>query len=113
MSTTPNTAKLALKATTPAGASPVHAKTAWDLPTQNADGSWTPGRWTAVKGAVQYRGNGLHICGVDQIAYWTKHLRGKVLVTWVCEYDGNVSIGAHGFAARRVRLLRPWTGEEV
>lgn len=105
------TTKLALKATTLDGSSPVHAH-GWSLPTQNADGTWTPGKWSAVKGPVRYRGNGLHICGVDQLAYWYGHLRGRVMTTWVCEYDGQVSIGCHGFAARRVRLLRPWDGRE-
>ena len=106
------TTKLALKATlTGSAQSPVHAHE-WSLPTQNADGSWTPGRWSAVKGKIQYRRNGLHVCGVDQLPYWYGHLRGRSMVTWVCEYDGNTSIGPHGFAARRVRLLRPWDGRE-
>lgn len=107
-----NTAKLALKATTLDGASPVHA-ISWDLPTQNADGSWKPGAWSAVKGLVRYRANGLHICAPDQVAYWYGHLRGKKMVTWVCEYDGHTHAGPNGFAARRVRLLRPWNGEAL
>lgn len=106
------TAKLALKATiTGTAQSPVHAHK-WSLPTQNADGTWTPGKWSHIKGAVQYRKNGFHVAGCDQIAYWQNHIRGKSMVVWVCEYDGNVSIGPHGFAARRVRLLRPWDGRE-
>ena len=84
----------------------------WDLPTQLADGSWKPGKWSAVKGLVRYRGNGLHVCGVDQVGYWYGHLKSRPMTTWVCEYDGHVSIGPHGFAARRVRLLRPWDGRE-
>jgi hypothetical protein len=31
---------------------------------------------------------------------------------YVCEFRGAVSIGPHGFAAREVRLLRPWDGVE-
>lgn len=105
--------KLALKALTLDAASPVHAFD-WSLPTQNADGSWTPGKWASVKGAVEYRKNGLHLAGCDQIAWWQNHLRAhKNLVCWVVEYDGNTSIGCHGFAARRARILRPWNGEEV
>ena len=51
------TTKLALKATlTGSAQSPVHAHE-WSLPTQNSDGSWTPGRWSAVKGKIQYRRN--------------------------------------------------------
>lgn len=111
MPTTTTPTKLALKATTLAGASPVHP-VGWDLPQKNFDGSWTPGRWQSVKGLVRYRANGLHVCGVDQLGYWQTHLKGKTLVVWVCEYDGHTSIGPHGFAARRVRLLRPWDGRE-
>jgi hypothetical protein len=107
-----STPKLALKATTLDGESPVHAH-GWSLPTQAADGSWTPGRWSAVKGLVRYRGNGLHVCSAAQLGYWYGHLRGREMVTWVCEYDGHTHTGKNGFAARRVRLLRPWNGSEV
>ena len=94
--------------------SPVHSGTEWTLPTQQADGSWLPGAWvSARKGQkVQYRKNGIHVAGCDQIPYWTGHLRGKTMQTYVCEYRGAVSIGAHGWAAREVRLLRPWDGRE-
>lgn len=105
------TIKTAIKATLLDAQSPVHAH-AWDLPKQNADGSWTPGRWSAVKGLVRYRANGLHVCAVEQLAYWQSHLRGREMVAWVCEYDGHVSRGKNGVAARRVRLLRPWDGVE-
>lgn len=104
--------KLALKALTLDGASPVHALD-WTLPTQNADGTWTPGAWVSCrKGKVEYRRNGIHLAGCDQIGWWQKHLRGRTLVTWVVEYDGQTSIGCHGFAARRARLVRPWDGRE-
>ena len=107
------TAKLALKGTIYGSTtSPVHAHE-WDLPTQQADGSWAPGKWSAVKGTIEYRKRGLHVAMPDQIAYWQGHLKGKRMIVWVCEYDGNTSIGMHGFAARRVRLLRPWMGEAL
>ena len=94
------TAKLALKGTIYGSTtSPVHAHE-WDLPTQQADGSWAPGKWSDVAMPAQ-------------IAYWQGHLKGKRMIVWVCEYDGNTSIGMHGFAARRVRLLRPWMGEAL
>jgi hypothetical protein len=32
---------------------------------------------------------------------------------WVVEYRGQVSIGANGFAAREVRLLRPYVKGET
>lgn len=114
--TTNRPARLALKALTLAASSPIHGDLAWSLPTQGADGSWTPGAWQAVKGAVEYRANGLHVCGCDQVAYWKQLVRrvrpGLRTKVWVVEYDGRTSIGAHGFAARRVRLVRPWDGRE-
>lgn len=93
--------------------SPVHAHE-WSLPTSNADGSWKPGAWSkAPAGKIQYRGNGLHVCGTDQLAYWQGHIKGKKMQVYVCEYRGGVDQGMHGFAAREVRLLRPWMGETI
>jgi hypothetical protein len=105
---------LALKALT-GTTSPVHSAQEWSLPTQNADGTWTPGAWvSARKGEkVQYRRNGIHVCGVDQLPYWQGHIRGKTMQVWICEISGSVSVGPHGLAARKVRLLRPWRGEEI
>jgi len=98
----------ALSATT----SPVHAFE-WSLPTQSESGEWIPGEWHAVKGRIKYRRNGLHLARPDQIEWWTKHLRGRKLTAYVVEYDGQTSVGVHGFAARRVRILRPWQGETL
>lgn len=116
----PTTPKLAIKATlVGAPVSPSHTEFSWDLPTQNADGSWTPGAWASVKGLVRYRKNGLHICSSKQFAYWNTHFRSKAMIAWVCEYDGHTNDvyegrkSRNGFAARRVRLLRPWDGAEV
>jgi hypothetical protein len=93
--------------------SPVHSETEWTLPTENADGTFTPGAWVRCRpGKVEYRKNGIHVAGCDQIAWWTTHLRGKKMTAYICEYRGQVSIGPHGFAAREVRLLRPWDGRE-
>lgn len=106
------TMRLALKALLQTG-SPVHAHS-WDLPTQGVDGGWTPGRWSRVEGRVEYRRNGLHVCGSAQLPYWRGHLgaKGSNARVWVCEYRGAVSAGPNGFAAREVRLVRPWDGVE-
>lgn len=108
-------ATMALKALTSSNRSPIHGDVEWSLPTQNADGSWTPGAWQSVKGPVTYRQNGLHVCGCDQVRYWRglcKRLGKGRLRVWIVECEGQTSIGAHGFAARRVRLVRPWDGRE-
>ena len=104
-------AKLALKALTLSGRSPLHGDLQWSLPVDGA-----PGAWAAVKGAVEYRKSGLHVCGCDQVAYWKQLVRrlrpGLRVRVYVVEYDGQTAIGAHGFAVRRARVLRAWDGRE-
>jgi hypothetical protein len=92
--------------------SPVHAME-WTMPTQTPAGRWIPGPWHRVSGQIRYRQNGLHVCGTDDLAFWRNHLRGKRMSVWICEYRGQISMGAHGWAAREVRLLRPWDGKSA
>ena len=106
---------LALKALTLTGRSPLHGDTQWDLPTKGADGRWIPGAWQSVKGAVEYRANGLHVCGSLQIRYWRglcKRLGKGRMRVWVVECEGQTAIGAHGFAARRGRPAGLGDGRE-
>ena len=106
---------LALKALSSGNRSPIHGDVVWDLPTQRANGSWEPGAWQSVKGPIEYRANGLHVCGSLQVKYWRglcKRLGKGRMRVWVVECEGQTAIGAHGFAARRVRLVRPWDGRE-
>ena len=109
--------RYALKATTINGVSPIHGSTEYPLPVENADGTWTPGAWVAVKGEVEYRANGIHCCMPEQLPYWSQLVRrirpGMRTRTGVVEYAGDVDLGAHGFAARRVRLVRPWRKGET
>lgn len=111
------TTKLALKATTINGIAPIHGTTEYPLPVQGEDGTWTPGAWVRVSGAVEYRANGVHVCMPDQLGYWQKLVRrvrpGLRTRVWVVEYRGQVSIGANGFAAREVRLVRPYRRGET
>lgn len=101
----------AIKALTLAGSSPVHAFE-WTLPTQQADGSWTPGKWHRAEGEIGYRKGGFHVCPPSQLAYWTHHARGQQLRAYVVEYRGETSQGLHGLAARECRIVRPYAGEE-
>lgn len=109
--------KFALKATTANGFAPIHGDTEYPLPTQAADGTWTPGAWVEVSGPVEYRANGIHCAMPSQLGYWQALVRrirpGMRTRVWVVEYSGQVSLGAHGFAARRVRLVRPWRKGEA
>lgn len=111
-------ARLALKATTSTGYAPIHGDTRYDLPTRNADGSWTAGEWHRVEvGSVEYRSHGIHCAMPSQLPYWSNLIRrvrpGLRVRVWVVEYRGQVSIGANGFAAREVRLLRPYVKGET
>ena len=112
------TARYAIKATTTTGYAPIHGDTRYDLPTRNDDGSWTPGAWHRVEvGAVEYRARGVHVCQPSQLRYWAELIRrvrpGLRTRVWVVEYRGQVSIGANGFAAREVRLVRPYVKGET
>jgi hypothetical protein len=118
VNTTVNTSKLAIKAVTTTGCAPIHGTAEYDLPTQNADGSWTPGAWHRVgPGEIAYRGHGVHVCQPSQYRYWATLLRrvrpGLRVKVWVVEYRGQVSVGANGFAVRECRLVRPYVKGEV
>ncbi len=111
-------ARLALKATTSTGYAPIHGDTRYSLPTRNADGSWTAGEWHRVEvGSVEYRSHGIHCAMPSQLPYWAQLIRrvrpGLRTRVWVIEYRGQTSIGANGFAAREVRLLRPYVKGET
>ena len=110
MNTTTRPAKLALKGVTRDGDSPVHG-CSWVLPTLREDGSYKPGSWNRVPGTIEYRRRGLHVCAPEQISYWKGHVKASIDV-YVCEYRGATDAGLHGWAAREVRLLRPWDGIE-
>lgn len=78
---------------------------AWSLPTQGADGAWTPGEWHEVDGPVVLCRSGLHL--TDSPAHWW--LDGAT--AYEVEAEGVVgdpdAVPDRKVAARRVRLLRP------
>lgn len=75
----------------------------WSLPTQNADGTWTPGAWHEVEGEIVVCENGLHLT-TQPYARWME---------WnatVYEAEGagdSDSDDDDKIAYRRARLLRP------
>ena len=84
---------------TASGHAPIHGTTEYSLPTQAADGTWTPGAWHRVEaGAVEYRAHGVHVCMPAQLGYWAQLIKrvrpGLRTKVWVVEYRGQVSIGA-------------------
>lgn len=83
---------------------------AWSLPTQNADGSWTPGAWHEEPPEVLDRGYGLHVSPAPK--YYTPS---STCVTYECEAEGyrEYPQTEHRVVALRVRLLRPISSEEA
>ena len=78
---------------------------AWSLPTQQPDGTWTPGEWHEVAGPVRPCSHGLHVTAVP--ARWFVESSPRDCELWEVETDGLVI--AHSddkHIAQRVRLLR-------
>jgi hypothetical protein len=82
---------------------------AWSLPRQEPDGSWRPGEWHEVTGALELCRNGLHL--TDERGVW-RHWITADGVVWEAEADGE-RVGTlddasdRKIAVRRARLLRP------
>ena len=75
----------------------------WSLPTQNKDGSWTPGEWTpTIEGELVECWNGYHLATLEQLPLW---LNERI---FVAEVDGDVLASADNdkWIARKVRLVR-------
>ena len=77
----------------------------WNLPTQNADGSWTPGAWmTAIEGELLPCENGYHLAEDAQILDWLNER------LFEAEYRGERVYGDNKLVVRECRLLREFTG---
>jgi len=98
------------KVLTADGHSPYITAYAWSLPTQNADGSWTPGAWHEEPASVFDLGHGLHITPAPD-HYWPRN----TCVAYECEASGyrEDPLTDHHVVALRVRLLRPVSMEEA
>ncbi len=81
---------------------------AWPLPTQGADGQWTPGEWTPRLSPVVCE-RGYHLT-TEPAEWWDAS--GDV-VAYLAEYDGATSPKADKVAVERSRLLRPLTRDEL
>lgn len=112
---TPALAPLRLyKVLTRDGRAPFVPAYAWSLPTQAADGTWTPGAWHEEP-AAELCAKGLHITAAP--GQWMHSWgEGGSRVAYAVEAEGIVgdpaSDGAKVIAAR-VRLLHPVTVDEV
>ena len=81
----------------------------WSLPTQGADGEWTPGEWTP-RVAPEVCEKGWHL--TTEPARWWSADAG--VACYLAEHDGAVSgNGGDKVSCERVRLLRPLTEDEL
>jgi hypothetical protein len=72
----------------------------WPLPERAADGSWTPGAWVEVRGALVLCENGLHLTSTP--CDW--YVGGSAL--YLAEYDGEIiDDGSNKVCVRRARLV--------
>jgi hypothetical protein len=82
----------------------------WSLPTQAADGTWTPGAWAEIPAhqSIQLCRSGFHLTADPVAGGWYQHHEcGRVI--WVAEYEGDVAGPVENgdkIACRRVRLVR-------
>lgn len=86
------------------GHSPYITAYAWSLPTDNGDGTFTPGAWHEEPASVLDKGHGLHVTPSPD-RYWPN----SGCVAYACEAEGyreDPATESH-VVALRVRLLRP------
>jgi hypothetical protein len=86
------------KVLTADGHSPYITAYAWSLPTDNGDGTWTPGAWHEEPASVLKAGRGLHITPSPR-TYWPQ----STCVAYECEASGyreNPEENSHVVATR-------------
>jgi hypothetical protein len=62
---------------------------------------WPIGEWVEVDGPLEWCGNGIHACRIQDLPHWL----GEEL--WVAELDGETLVAPDSIVARRARLLEP------
>ena len=76
----------------------------WSLPTQNEDGTWTPGDWMDdIHGELEICDNGYHVVKFDQLIYW---LNTRIFEV---EVDGEIIEDYDKSVCRKCRLVRELT----
>ena len=76
----------------------------WSLPTQNEDGTWTPGDWMDdIHGELEICDNGYHVIKFDQLIYW---LNARIFEVAV---DGEIIECDDKSICRKCRLVRELT----
>jgi hypothetical protein len=73
----------------------------WHLPTKNADGTWTPGKWMRkLSGELNPCHYGYHICRSEDLIHWLDEAIFEV------EYEGEIVETDDKCVVRKARLLR-------
>lgn len=75
----------------------------WPLPAKK-DGTWTPGEWLKVEGALVVCRNALHLCRESDLLKWLGPL------IYEAEYRGEVIEAEDKIVVREARLLRRMEG---
>lgn len=80
----------------------------WNLPIQNADGSWTPGEWMPELPYALSRWYGYQLCQEKDLAYWSSsYWSGHAI--YGAEYRGEMIELDDKLMVRQARLLHPYT----
>ncbi|MFN6965186.1 MAG: hypothetical protein ACK4S4_15680 [Pyrinomonadaceae bacterium] len=80
----------------------------YDLPTQNDDGTWTPGDWHSFDGELVPCSQGFHLTS-EPVLWWDRDAD-----CYEAEYDGeSVVCSDDKIVCRRVRLVRKLTRDEL
>lgn len=83
----------------------------WSLPTDNGDGTWTPGTWHAHDGPEVKCGNGLHLTSTP--SEWINRDGGLVCYVAEAEEVTGDPLSEDKVIARRARLMRLASAEEM
>ena len=79
----------------------------WPLPTQNPDGTWTPGAAVAVEGTLVPCYNGIHLATPRQVV---EHWLGERV--WVAQWGTEIVDAGDKYVVRTARLLHPTAWDE-
>ena len=80
---------------------------AWELPTQQTDGSWVPAEWREIAGPLSLCSHGFHLTTAPN-KWWLDGV-----TAWIAESDGESISSEEKSCHRRVRLMRPASEKEL
>ena len=96
----------------------------WSLPTKNADGTWTPGEWTApIEGKLEPCANGYHVTDAKHVFAWLAEemyeveVKGRKVADeekdkWVVR-QARLLRRVEGYNDKALRLFAVWCAREA